>query len=70
MLETLLLQIIIINDSIIIITDKVFPRLLITLCNNNANESVKNQQALAKQLADVFDFVLRFDDCKVLFAVH
>jgi hypothetical protein len=46
--------------------DKVFPRLLITLCNSNANENLKNQQALAKQLADVFDFVLRFDDCKMV----
>jgi hypothetical protein len=46
--------------------ERVFPQLLVALCNENASQSIKTQQALAKQLADVFDFVLRFDDCKMV----
>lgn len=42
-----------------------FPKLLVALCRNDPKDSLANQQALAKQLADVFDFVLRFDDAKV-----
>ncbi len=42
-----------------------FPKLLVALCKNEPKDSLANQQALAKQLADVFDFVLRFDDAKV-----
>jgi hypothetical protein len=42
-----------------------FPKLLVALCKNDPKDSLANQQALAKQLADVFDFVLRFDDAKV-----
>jgi len=45
-----------------------FPKLLIALCKDgskSAHNSLQNQQALAKQLADVFDFVLRFDDAKM-----
>jgi len=44
-----------------------FPKLLVALCKDkdNAKQSLQNQQALAKQLADVFDFVLRFDDAKM-----
>ena len=44
-----------------------FPKLLVALCKNDPKDSLANQQALAKQLADMFDFVLRFDDAKVRF---
>eukprot|EP01133_Synstelium_polycarpum_P015090 gene15090-17865_t len=43
-----------------------FPKLLVALCKNDPKASLSNQQALAKQLADVFDFVLRFDDAKMV----
>jgi len=43
-----------------------FPKLLVALCKNEPKDSLANQQALAKQLADVFDFVLRFDDAKMV----
>jgi len=45
--------------------EAVFPKLLVALCKNDPKDSLANQQALAKQLADVFDFVLRFDDAKM-----
>ncbi|EGC31596.1 hypothetical protein DICPUDRAFT_39723 [Dictyostelium purpureum] len=43
-----------------------FPKLLVALCKNDPKSSLSNQQALAKQLADIFDFVLRFDDAKMV----
>jgi len=43
-----------------------FPKLVVALCKNEPKDSLANQQALAKQLADVFDFVLRFDDSKLV----
>jgi len=43
-----------------------FPKLLVALCKNDPKSSLASQQALAKQLADVFDFVLRFDDSKMV----
>lgn len=43
-----------------------FPKLLVALCKNDPKDSLANQQALAKQMADVFDFVLRFDDAKMV----
>jgi len=46
--------------------EKCFPKLLIALCKDDPKETLANQQALAKQLADVFDFVLRFDDAKMV----
>jgi len=46
--------------------DVCFPKLLVALCKTNPKENIGNQQALAKQLADVFDFVLRFDDLKMV----
>eukprot|EP01132_Coremiostelium_polycephalum_P006043 gene6043-7527_t len=46
--------------------DTCFPKLLVALCKNDPKASLSNQQALAKQLADVFDFVLRFDDAKMV----
>lgn len=35
------------------------------LCKDDPRDRLASQQALAKQLADVLDFVLRFDDAKV-----
>jgi len=46
--------------------DVCFPKLLVALCKTNPKENIGSQQALAKQLADVFDFVLRFDDLKMV----
>jgi len=47
--------------------EQCFPKLLVALCKgNNPSQSISTQQALAKQLADVFDFVLRFDDSKMV----
>jgi len=43
-----------------------FPKLLVALCKNDPKHNIGSQQALAKQLADVFDFVLRFDDLKMV----
>ena len=45
-----------------------FPKLLSALCKDTSGKNtLQNQQALAKQLASIFDFVLRFDDAKVWF---
>jgi len=41
-----------------------FPKLLVALCRDSKS-TIQNQQALAKQLASIFDFVLRFDDAKM-----
>jgi len=46
--------------------EQVFPKLLCALCKNDPKSSLASQQALAKQLANVFDFVLRFDDLKMV----
>lgn len=46
--------------------EECFPKLLLALCKDSPKESLKSQQSLAKQLADVFDFVLRFDDAKMV----
>jgi len=43
-----------------------FPKLLVALCKTDPKQNIKSQQALAKQMADVFDFVLRFDDLKMV----
>jgi len=43
-----------------------FPRLLITLCKTDPKQNIASKQALAKLMADVFDFVLRFDNLKML----
>jgi len=43
-----------------------FPKLLVAVCKDDPKQSLKSQQALAKQMADVFDFVLRFDDAKMV----
>merc|ERR1712054_587188 len=43
-----------------------FPKLLSTLCKSDPKANLRTQQSLAKQLADVFDFVLRFDDLKMV----
>jgi len=46
--------------------DECFPKLLLALCKTDPKERIASQQALAKQLADVFDFVLRFDEAKMV----
>lgn len=46
--------------------DASFPKLLLALCKTDPSDAIASQQALAKQLADVFDFVLRFDDAKMV----
>jgi len=43
-----------------------FPKLLVALCKTDPKQNIRSQQALAKQMADVFDFVLRFDDLKMV----
>jgi len=44
---------------------QVIPKLLNCLFSGDQNQNLATQQALAKQLADILDFVLRFDDAKM-----
>lgn len=44
----------------------IFPVLLNALMKDDDQQSLVTKQALAKQLADVFDFVLQFDDAKMM----
>jgi len=46
--------------------ESLFPKLIVALCKDDPKSNLGNQQALAKQLGDVFDFVLRFDDAKMI----
>jgi len=46
--------------------EQCFPKLLTALCQDDPKTNLDKRQALAKQFADVFDFVLRFDDLKML----
>jgi len=52
--------------------EKVYPKLLHQLFgagtsdNVDLKQSLEGQQSLAKQLADIFDFALRFDDAKMV----
>jgi len=39
---------------------------LVALCKSDPKQSIINFQALVKQVADVFDFILRFDDLKMV----
>jgi len=45
--------------------EEVAPRLLAPLCKEAESESLENQTALAKQLCELFNFVLQFDDKKM-----
>jgi len=46
---------------------KVLPPLLLALfTGTHVDQNLSGQQALAKQLADILDFVLRFDDAKMI----
>jgi len=45
--------------------EQCFPKLLVALCKNDPRAQLSSHKALAKQLADVFDFVLHFDDSKM-----
>jgi len=49
-----------------LLLEQSFPKLLVALCKDDPKASLSNQQALAKQMGDVFDFVLRFDDAKMV----
>jgi len=42
-----------------------FPKLLNSLCKEDPKIGLSHQQALAKQMGDVIDFVLQFDDLKM-----
>jgi hypothetical protein len=48
--------------------EKVLPELLVTLAQPTTDEkqTLADQQALAKQLADIFDFTLRFDQTRMM----
>jgi len=48
--------------------EKVLPELLVTLAqpSNEEKQTLADQQALAKQLADIFDFTLRFDQTRMM----
>jgi CYRIA/CYRIB Rac1 binding domain len=46
--------------------ESAFPKLLVALCKDDPKDTLTNQQALTKLLADVFDFVLLFDDAKMV----
>jgi hypothetical protein len=46
--------------------EQCFPKLLVALCKNDPRAQLSSHKSLAKQLADVFDFVLRFDDAKMV----
>jgi len=48
--------------------EKIYPRLLTSLfqAEDDLKSNLEGQQSLAKQLADIFDFALRFDDKKML----
>lgn len=50
-----------------IITEKIVPQILMVLCSGNLTpkEHLETQQALVKQLAEILDFVLKFDDLKM-----
>jgi len=48
--------------------EKIYPKLLTSLfqANDDLKNNLQGQQSLAKQLADIFDFALRFDDMKMV----
>jgi predicted translin family RNA/ssDNA-binding protein len=46
--------------------EKVWPQILDTLCTENTLLGVQNHLALAKQLAEIFDFVFHFDEAKMV----
>jgi len=44
----------------------IFPKLLNSLCKDDVRDALLHQQALARQVADVLDFVLLFDNLKMM----
>lgn len=46
--------------------EKCFPKLLAALCKDDPKSMLQKRQALVKQIAETFDFVLRFDDLKMV----
>lgn len=47
--------------------EKIVPQILMVLCSGNLTpkQHLETQQALVKQLAEILDFVLKFDDLKM-----
>jgi len=45
--------------------EKMLPKLLQELCQENPEETLQTKQALAKQCAEILSFVLKFDDLKM-----
>lgn len=48
------------------LAETIFPKLLNSLCKDNPKDALSHQQATAKQVANVLDFVLRFDNLKMM----
>lgn len=48
------------------LSETIFPKLLNSLCKDNPKDALSHQQATAKQVANVLDFVLRFDNLKMM----
>jgi len=46
--------------------EKVWPQVLDTMCQDDAVQGVQVHLALAKQLAEIFDFVCHFDEAKMV----
>jgi len=46
--------------------EQCFPKLLVALCKSDPRSHLSSHKSLAKLLCDVFDFVLRFDDAKMV----
>lgn len=46
--------------------DKTFPSLLASLATDDEKTSIREQQAISRRVADILDFVLRFDEFKML----
>jgi len=46
--------------------DKIFPTLLRSLATDDEKSSIREQQAISRKVADILDFVLRFDELKML----
>jgi len=46
--------------------EKIWPQILDNLCAEDAERAVQSHLALAKQLAEIFDFVFHFDESKMV----
>lgn len=52
--------------DLLVSAETVFPKLLNSLCKENPKDALSHQQATAKQISNVLDFVLRFDNLKMM----